>query len=1155
MAMFSNQQQYAQQIGGMNTGPGMQNPFPDSGDAGARIAGGMGMALPGIATGLSIGGGLMGGAAGWADPMTGVARGFASGVGMGGAGMGTTLGHVGRTFATGGLRAGAGLMAGGMAGAAAMALPYYVAGKAIQTVGENVYAGAQNIAEVGGMANQYMGSQYGEPGARSGGQMGRENIKRIVGAMREIVSDDTKTSMDELKKVMDQAGRMGMLQGIGSAQEFKSRFQKIVRQVRDVADIMGTSLEEAAPVMGKMRQMGLWNTGDVMGTVVQARAAGGAAPQMIQSMQTGAQISHAMGGTMRAGAMMGQNTFTTMQAAQRAGVLSEEDIMEFTGGVGGAEGKRVMAQRMTGIMSQFSQSSAGRLMMAGLGQTKEGKFTGEIDKEKLAAFQRGEISVNDLQRMGQKASRGREGAMSFFRHAETMGQNLGAEGGMEAITQVVQQVADTQFGGSEEARHQLFQQMTGMSNRDAEMFGKLADESAKIKDQKLRSTSDALKQAFDAMEQKNLRSWDAMKGAMSKVWDDTMAPLQEAGERMATDFGEVGDKIADMWSGRTRTIAMGSQERGRLLRRSLTQDFEDAVPSGLGQEWMSGGVGSNMIMRMRQPGFAGKMWGQAAAGSAIGGAVIPGGQIMGGMAGAGAALFGFGEDMSPRAQMMREIGVGTMGGGGDVEMGGGYTTSRTEMKKGIRRAYMRAQSPSKSVLGIDDEAKLSKVRMALKTAIGQNSAELRSLKKKDPQAYRAKLMEYMGKADGEVWKSMEGREMSDMDKLDYLAVAQNEEGFGSSELAVDFQGAAGAVGMLPTDPQELAKMQKGLISDLAGAAGHRNIVEEMAKGAAVGMAVPLVGPLLGAVGGLTKALVEDTGISEGDIEAAMTGEAGGVVMGYLKTLRGEEGGTSYEDAITSLSRMKGGDRVARVLEQIHSDPAAQETFAKKGGVFEQMRAKQAWDQVSPSLRNVAVKNRTEVQGLEGRAQKRFADIVRLMRGGQDEELSAGEWRQATSEAGDLAGSITGEQAAALEKGGGALGRQVVALREAGQMAGGLEGKELQSKLARFRRLGYDVEQMGGERVKELLKGGIQGSEMAEFRDKVGEAIKAGLAETAAGKKSANEQMQMLLDRYTDYNTKFVNAVSSALGKEGIDLKEEAGNMSRDNTAASPAARE
>jgi hypothetical protein len=560
-----------------------------------------------------------------------------------------------------------------------------------------------------------------------------------------------------------------------------------------------------------------------------------------------------------------------------------------------------------------------------------------------------------------------------------------------------------------------------------------------------------------------------------------------------------------------------------------------------------------MIMRMREPGFAGQFWGRVGAGAGTGTAVMPGvGTIIGGMGGAGAALLGIGEgDMTQRAQAMREIGVGEMGGAGDVEMGGGFRTTRREMNLGRRRAYMRAQSPSKTVLGIDDESRLNDVRKALRTAIGKNSKELRRVKKEDPRAYRAKLMEFMTKEDPQLW-----RDMSEIDRLDYLAVAQQEEGFGQSELSIDFQGAASTVGMLPTDPEELATMQSNLISELSGAAGHRNLIEEAAKGAAAGMAVPLIGPLLGAVGGLTRALIEDTGISEGDIEAAMTGEAGGVVMGYLAKLRGEEGGISYEEAITSLSRMKGGDRVARVLEQIHSDPAAQETFAQKGGVFEQLRAKQAWDKVSPALRNIAVRQRTEVTGLEERTQRRFADIVRLMRGGEDEDLDVGEWRMATGEVRELAGEITGREAQALERRGGAIGRQTVALREAGMMEGELTGRGLQQRLARFRRLGYDVEQMGGTRVQELLRGGVEAGEMQEFKQRVSEAIEGGLAETAAGRRSANEQMQILLDRYTDYNTKFVNAVSQALGD---DLKDTAAGealvQERKNKAASPAAQE
>jgi hypothetical protein len=141
-------------------------------------------------------------------------------------------------------------------------------------VGGQMQQGVQNIGDVRAMSGHF-GSQFGQPGAGAGGQMGHQTIKKITGVLHELVGDDMRTTMEEIKTVMDQAGRMGMLTGISDAQTFKQKFGGIVKQVRQVADIMGTTLSEAAPMLGQLGSMGLWSGADIMGTAVAGRNCSG----------------------------------------------------------------------------------------------------------------------------------------------------------------------------------------------------------------------------------------------------------------------------------------------------------------------------------------------------------------------------------------------------------------------------------------------------------------------------------------------------------------------------------------------------------------------------------------------------------------------------------------------------------------------------------------------------------------------------------------------------------------------------------------------------------------------------------------------------------------------------------------------------------------
>ena len=271
-AMFSNSAQYAHQISGTHgigsaqMGGGQSNPYPappsyastagfTAGDNfGAKVAGGLGAAPAGVLGGMSMAGAFMGGPMGVLDPFRTVGGAFMRGAG----GLGGLTG--------GGIRGGMAALGGGALAAAAPAAAMYAGYKAVSSMGESIQEGAQNFAQVGGMANQHFGSQFGQSGARPGGGMSRSGIQATVGVLEELTSGDMMTTMDSLKKLMDQAGQMGMLAGITNADQFKQRFKGMVTQVKEIAKVMGTSLEDAAPLFGQMQQMGVWSTKDVMGT-------------------------------------------------------------------------------------------------------------------------------------------------------------------------------------------------------------------------------------------------------------------------------------------------------------------------------------------------------------------------------------------------------------------------------------------------------------------------------------------------------------------------------------------------------------------------------------------------------------------------------------------------------------------------------------------------------------------------------------------------------------------------------------------------------------------------------------------------------------------------------------------------------------------------
>jgi hypothetical protein len=1134
MAMFSNQAQFAQQIGGMvGTSPmgmagGMQNPYPRE-DIGAQVAGGMGMAIPGMGTGLAVAGSLMGGRLGWMDPITAGARGFAGGTAGMGAGFMETLGSVGRTFATGGVRAGMGALGGGIAGAAAAAAPALAIGAGLQFVGENVYQGAQNIAEVGGMANQYFGPQYGQPGARHGGQMARQEIKRVTSALREIVDDDTRTSMGELKRVMDQAGRMGMLTGIGSAEEFKTKFKNMVRQMRQVADFMGTSLEEVAPLMGQMRQMGLWSAGDVMGTLTAGRVAGAARPQMMQTMQAGAQMAHALGGNMGAGALTGRATFETIQAAQRGGFLSQEQLSEFTGGLTGAEGQRAAAQHLTGIMTNLGQTPAWRLMMAGLGQVENGKFTGEVDQAQLQRFLRGDITVGGLQRRGQGVARTQAGALSFHRVQNQLAQNMSSKGGLEAFQQIVNQVADRFGGDREEVTHRLLMQMGNMNEREASMMQGILRDLPMIRDQQARASRQAIDQAFQDADQRANRSWGAFKNSVSQNWEKVKRPFQEAGERLATDFGEVQDRLTDYLMGRVHRIPMGTQERMRLLAGNVSGAMT-GMPSNMGQAWAEGDWMTNMNLRMRGGGFLGR----AAARGAIGagaGSLIPGvGSVAGGTLGVASAMFGWGEESTPRQQLLRDIGAGMQGGpAGNIKLGGGVTTTRTRIQEMVNRAYKRAGDPGALAEGIKKPKQLAKIQEKLTTIIAKHSAELSDLQKDDPRGYINRVMELMqDPSEGGDKDIFQGLDQAD--RLDYLAVAQKNEGL--QAMTLDFKGTARDLGAMPTTPKELAEYQDKLLGDMMKIGGGRNIGLAMLEGAGAGAlggaiagggigAIP--GALLGAAAGGITAAVRDTGITRDMLEQAMTGAGSDIFARWTNKE------IDTEQAKKELLKVpKGqGQKLIDLLDKIEKNKLSGQ-FQALGERFGATRRGQAFMEAAPGIQAAASQASAGSRLLGASSQEAYRNLRKQLMGAGDTELTGEEFEEAKRMTEEMARGLTTKDISRLQRGGGnAIERMVGAVREAQDIEKGTgEVRNIKKVLGRFRHLGIDLTQ--NERIQSLLQGGIQGNERAEFASIAKSLSKSSIAGSAEANNAEAQKMEAQL-KYLTANTDFVKAVHQALG--------------------------
>lgn len=1121
MGMFQQQNAYAHQIGGVlpQRWPGMA----PSRSYGNPSYGGQDFGIVDTQSPGGFGAGMVGGVGG---AIGGVGR-IADMVSLG-AGVGSMFPGV----------VGAGL-AGTLGTVSSLAAPVAIgAGFA----GKNIYEGAHNISQVGAMANTYFGPAYGVQGARPGGQFSRETVRQITSALHDIAGDDTMNMFQDLKKVMDKAGSMGMLTGITNAGEFKTKFKGLVGQITELAKVMGSSLEEAAPLFGQMRQMGMWRPEDVMGTAAAMKMSGpGGAGALLSTMGAGARGSFAMGGTLSAGATLGRSQFLNVQEAVRTGALTDEAVMQLTGGVGGVEGQQMLSERMTGVMQSMTQTAVGRLSMAGLGETRNGRFTGKIDKSKMNKFLAGSMSVDDLQRAGMGATGTREGAASFTAREDILGQNMMAEGGMELVGQMTQAALDRAgFGNATEEIQQLMvQKLYGIGARDAQTIQKLVAELPKIMDSRTQRAKRAMEDAFRSIDERQNRSFKGISESLGKAFEETLTrPIQEFAETATTRANEAFDRLTDTVLRRRRGVTTSDSERMRLLTGQVS------APS-LGQYTGQDMSSVSMEERLDTP---------------IAEALRRGGL---------SAMFGFG---GQRGELMRSLGA-------DLRKG-----TTTDIIAGLGRGEMKVSTDSGRFLignrdNLENTMRLGQRRVASDFNIGSafdlsagNGAAAGlfgsltseynqmltdpAMQKRilefneenhDPTT-RARFLTGLLQENPRAMSAMAGlhdlrSDRTSSNQQSYLDLASLLSKSGTqSPIGVDIEGMRRQVSGISNLPQG-SRERDAFIKESVGMAvkglgGRREGLLGGALGSYVGTA--LLGPMgmgAGALFGGSNLTDLFAGISEEQITSALTGE-------FSTDVAQELGGGRRTSGLNNLLAKDPEGVVAKILQQTSGlDPEKKKMVADAFGRMAALKGSDVDKSTSKSWRDIAGRESSALSGLTGLSSdaRRSLEKAFGMLGGEGDVQ-----RQGLQALRDLSGSLSPTDIDALRRGGGSFGGQVSALGalrrgvgKAGQTEDQFRG-DVRRQLSSA--VGYDV----FEALKNIDKDAYDNSMRAFSADSEGgakvteserriiqqnlsKALDPALAqERRTEKEDLTGKMAEQLRQYTEANTQFVTAVGIAV---------------------------
>lgn len=591
MTMFHNQAQYAGQVG---ASMGFPNPNPGGPMAspmfttdpvnyghgiGSSIVGGASSAMPAAVAGTQIAAGLgaFGAAGAMFDPTDAFASGFARGAGSGGMGFFGSMANLGRTFSTSGFGAGARALAGGAAMGTASVLPHIALGMAATEIGTNMYAGAQRLSDTRAAMNAYTAPQYGQPGALSGGNFNTSQIKGFVNVMQQMASDDSVLMMKDVENLMHKFGQMGAFTNVSNAQQFKTKFKEMVDQVKTISEVMGTSLENASELFSSFKKMGVWRPSDVMGTSVAMSTLGPQGAQALMgAMASGAQGSHQRGGDLSAGAFLGRQSMMDVNQAVRSGVLSSQDILNLTGGVGGMDGQRIVAQQFTGMIQNMAYTPVGRLSMAGLGEFVNGQYTGNVDEDLLAQLKSGQISIDDLQRIGRRNTRTRGGAASFTARQDLLGQNLAATGGMDMMRAQLEQIQEKarMQGGGAALEQIMIQQAFGIGDpRQARALQDMMGNLDGLRDKSARRMESMMRERINELDRKRNRGFSGLNAAVDSWWERNISmELEKLGTELSANIDETFESASRWFTGYHALDKKVTTQRDRIRVMDMAKD-------------------------------------------------------------------------------------------------------------------------------------------------------------------------------------------------------------------------------------------------------------------------------------------------------------------------------------------------------------------------------------------------------------------------------------------------------------------------------------------------------------------------------------------------------------------------------------------------------
>lgn len=496
-------------------------------------------------------------------------------------------------------------LSGGIAGAMSGWATGGLVGAGISHLSNSMMTGAHEQSAIERTLSQF---QFSNSSSRTGRGFTRNDSMQIGNMVREMERiPEMLTSFGELNRLMDKMGQMGLMQGVRDAGEFMRKFKDTVSVVKDLAKVMGSTMEGALQAFGEARLSGFSSKSDIMKNVLSRQftssLTGMNQNQMGALQAFGSNMGHASGGSRRSGAQHALRTAGQLGMANQLGYLSSEQIIEMTGKEG-AEGIQDLAAQMTQLGYQMGNSNVGQALTLALGEVKDGRYTGRMDEQLVSKVRSGELGLSELLSLAKGKSSSRTAKLSFAAHKQRLRSEMVGAVGAEGIGMQLKEVLGD-HGWSNPDANNLVMQRFGASEEQANLLQQLMPNIQEMgNEMRIRGGQDARQQARNAL-MKEQHSWDAIKSRIGKkISHHTTDWAKDMGVSLRESFQNFADDFIDELAG--TYISNLTKNSSHLVRDSMMGSGQARTAiSGMIANYRAAGIGGAHLGRESGGGFSG----------------------------------------------------------------------------------------------------------------------------------------------------------------------------------------------------------------------------------------------------------------------------------------------------------------------------------------------------------------------------------------------------------------------------------------------------------------------------------------------------------------------------------------------------------------------